>query len=146
MNKDIRLTYDKLVRLYSASGLSPSSAKVFVWLIICEPAVQTGDDIRAATGVSAGGLSEAMSMLVKVGLVRRFRASGERKYQYEIIKDGFWESVKRRAEMVGVSRDIANEGLVVMPGNERLTAMRDSYGFFADTLPVLIDEYRRKHL
>lgn len=146
MDDKTKSVYDKLVALFAGAGMPPSSAKVFTWLIVCEPAVQTAEDIRQATNVSAGGVSEAMSLLTKTGLVKRSRQKGERKYHYELVKDGFLESIRQRAIIAGVSRDIANEGLVLLPGNDRLAALGDTYGFLADRLPELIDEYHENTL
>jgi hypothetical protein len=71
---------------------------------------------------------------------------GERKHYYELEKNGFLQSIKQRAIVAGISRDIAYEGLKVLPGNDRLKALGDAYGFLADQLPRLIDKYTKSHL
>lgn len=146
MDTKTRQVYDKLVTLFAGAGLSQSSAKVFTWLVICEPALQTAEDIHHATGVSAGGISETMSMLTKTGLAVRQRKEGDRKYYYEITKESFMQSIKQRAVVAGISRDIANESLTVLPDNQRLIAMRDMYGFVADSLLEMMDEFDKKAL
>lgn len=146
MDESTKALYQKLVSLYTAAGMTPSSAKVFVWLMICEPAIQTAESIRQATHVSAGGLSEAITLLTKTELVRRHLQPGERKHYYELEKNGFLQSIKQRAIVAGISRDIAYEGLKVLPGNDRLKALGDAYGFLADQLPRLIDKYTKSHL
>ena len=65
---------------------------------------------------------------------------------YELEKNGFLQSIKQRAIVAGISRDIAYEGLKVLPGNDRLKALGDAYGFLADQLPRLIDKYTKSHL
>lgn len=146
MDTETRQVYDKLVALFAGAGLSQSSAKVFTWLLVCEPPLQTADDIHRATGVSAGGISEAVSMMTKTGLIVRRRKEGDRKHYYEMTREGFMQSIKQRAVVAGISRDVANESLAVLPDNQRLIAMRDMYGFVADSLLEMMDEFDKKVL
>ncbi len=146
MNAKQRTIYDKMRKYYTASGLSPSAAKVFAWLTVCEPAAQTAEQIQAETGVSAGGVSEATIMLEKVKVVTRYRRAGERRYYYEITPAGFVASIEQRIAMSLAIRDMASEAIEVLPGNERLHSMHRLYDLLALRLPAIIDEYRQDNL
>lgn len=146
MKPAVQNIYEKMVQYYSAAGLSPSASKVFAWLTLCEPSAQTADDIQKATGVSAGGVSEATSMLTKVGIVVRHRRPGERRYYYEMTKASVAASMEQRIAMSIAVRDLAGEAIAVLPDNERLAGMYGLYDLLSLRLPEIVEEFRQSDL
>ncbi|MFT4246146.1 MAG: hypothetical protein QM571_06500 [Micrococcaceae bacterium] len=144
MDDNTREVYEELIALYSTSALPQGAAKVISWLTVCEPQEQTAADIRKATGVSAGALSEAMTMFVKVGMVTRTRKPGSRKHYYKNTKDNVLQTIRRSVESTKLYTAAAESGLKKLPNNDRLKAMRDLYGFLDARFTEIIDEFENK--
>ena len=63
--------------------------------------------------------------------------------------DGFWvEALKQKVAIIGSMRAMAERGLEVVAdaprARARLEEMRDVYGFFEESLPVLFDRWQRE--
>ena len=65
--------------LADTMGLPPSYIHVLAWLIVCEPAHQSSDDLRAALGLSPGAISMATATQVRMGAIEKVAIAGERR-------------------------------------------------------------------
>jgi len=113
-----------------AMGLPPSVAKVLTYLTVCQPSLQTAASIRDQTGISAGSVSEALTMLRQIELIERQKLQGQRHYSYEITPDGWKKATAHRFRMLEAGIRLADKGLAIDPDNERLRSMRDMYVLF----------------
>ena len=114
-----------------AMGLPPSVAKVLTYLTLCRPSLQTAADIRKGADISAGSTSEALTMLRQVELIERKKQAGQRQFYYEITRDGWKKATAHRFRMLDSGIQLADSGLRIDPGNERLQSMRDMYELFS---------------
>lgn len=114
-----------------ALGLPPSVAKVLTFLTLCQPARQTALAIQKGTGISAGSASEALTMLRQVELIERSKQAGQRQFYYEVTADGWKKATAHRFRMLDAGIRLAEGGLALDPGNERLQSMRDMYALFS---------------
>jgi DNA-binding transcriptional regulator GbsR (MarR family) len=114
----------------TAFGLPRSVAKVVAYLLICEPAQQTADDVRTALGLSVGTVSSALTMLSEGTLVNRTKKSGDRHVYYNLDPAGWQRTFEKRMRTLEYGKQIAEEGLKLNPANGRLIAMRDLYAYF----------------
>ncbi|MFT4185983.1 MAG: hypothetical protein QM613_01970 [Micrococcaceae bacterium] len=144
MDDNTREVYEELTALYSAHALPLGAAKVIAWLTVCEPEEQTAVDIRNATGVSAGALSEAMAMFVKVGMVTRIKKTGSRKHYYRNTKDNVLQTIRRSIESTKLYTAVAESGLKKLPNNDRLLAMYDLYSFIDVRFQKVLVDYEKK--
>lgn len=138
---------DKFMEFGVGIGLPRSVARVLGYLIICEPRQQSAVAVQEALQLSTGSVSIAMSMLIDMQLVERVRLPGERKHYYQLRPDGFVASVQRRLETFGIARDIAEYGLQVNAGDERLVAMRGLYGLLDVEMRAVVkklDQFKTK--
>jgi DNA-binding transcriptional regulator GbsR (MarR family) len=131
MTPELTRFADEMNGFSMALGMPPSVAKTLTYLTLCQPSVQTAASIRESIGVSAGSVSEALSMLRQVELVERKKLPGNRQYYYEIIPDGWKRATLHRFRMLDAGIKLANGGLAITPDNERLVAMRDMYQLFS---------------
>ena len=115
----------------TALGLPPSVAKVLTFLTLCQPARQTASAVQKGAGISAGSASEALTMLRQVELIERTKQPGQRQFYYEVTADGWKKATAHRFRMLDAGIRLAESGLVLDPGNERLQSMRDMYALFS---------------
>jgi DNA-binding MarR family transcriptional regulator len=129
-------------------GMPRMPARVWAWLLICDPAEQTADQLAEALHASRGAISGAVRDLSTLGIVRRSRPKGQRREEFSVQVG----SVRRLiAGMEAVLRDgrvIADEGLAVIAGRPpqsqaRLQEFRDVYAYYEQEWPTVVERYLR---
>lgn len=88
----------------AAFGLSAATARVFAWLLLSHEPRQTAAQLREATGLSAGAVSQATTMLCAAGLVVRGRVEGGRASWYEVLPGAWLATVRARYDGVRATR------------------------------------------
>lgn len=129
-------------------GLARAYGKVFGWLLICDPAAQTGSEIAAALGLSKGSVSAGLRLLESLRFIRRVAVPGRRGSFYELEPDAALTA--SGSEKVTVFRELMDRGLKVVggedaPGAERLRTTRDFYAFMEREIPALVERFRREN-
>jgi DNA-binding transcriptional regulator GbsR (MarR family) len=119
-------------------GLAPVTAHLLAWLMVCEPAEQSGSDLAAALGVSRASITTGLRLAQAAGLIARRSHPGDRTVYY-VIDDDAWHAVLRRriaamATFVGIA-DEAIEGMPDELSATRIKAARDVFAW----LGTLID-------
>jgi len=129
-------------------GLPPAYAKLFAWLIICDPPRQSVTEIADALGQSKGSVSTGARLLENAGLIRRVAVPGRRGTFYELDP----EAVIRVTEdgwNFRAFRELLDRGLRLLedehaPRAERLRRTRDFYAFLERELPKLVARFREE--
>ncbi|HME46940.1 GbsR/MarR family transcriptional regulator [Mycobacterium sp.] len=112
-------------------GLAPTTARLLAWLMICEPAEQSGSDLVAALGVSRASVTTSLRLAQAAGLVARHTRPGDRTVYY-VIGDDAWHSVlRRRIAAMATFVEIAGDALARMPDDTSTTRIRDARDAFA---------------
>ncbi|HYB34600.1 MAG TPA: MarR family transcriptional regulator [Mycobacterium sp.] len=112
-------------------GLAPITARLLAWLMICEPAEQSGPDLVAALGVSRASITTSLRLAQAAGLVVRHTHPGDRTVYY-VIDDDAWHSVlRRRIAAMATFVEIAGEALAHMPDDTSMTRIKDARDAFA---------------
>jgi DNA-binding MarR family transcriptional regulator len=125
-------------------GLPQAYGKLLGWLLICEPAAQSGAEIVAALGLSKGSVSAGLRALQSGGLIRRVAMPGRRGSFFEMTPDAMMRAAG--SEKFTQFRVLMERGLDVLggetaPGAERLRATRDFYAFIETEMPKLIQRF-----
>src|SRR5688572_14171868 len=89
---------DAAIAFALQTGFSKSTAKVFAFLLLCDPIEESAQDIQKALSLSVGSVSEAVNMLTRVGLVERVTVPGSRRRFYALQPHGFKQSIRKRAQ------------------------------------------------
>jgi hypothetical protein len=122
----------------SEYGVPRISGRILGWLMICDPAEQSADEIGAAIGASRASLATNMRVLIDAGFVRRRTKPGERTLLYGMDDDAWSTVVRRRVAGLAAFRDVAAEGMELAgPGGaraQRLRAAHDVYDWMAKRL------------
>ena len=125
-------------------GMPQAYGKLLGWLLICDPAAQSGAELVAALGLSKGSVSAGLRTLEASGLVRRVAMPGRRGSFYEMTPDAIMRAAG--SEKFTQFRQLMDRGLAVVggdhaPGAERLRTTRDFYAFIETEMPKLIQRF-----
>lgn len=115
------------VGLYADVGLPRSLSRILAWLVVCEPHHQSAEQLRGVLKLSAGSVSTATSLLVRLGVVARVSFPSDRRIYYELHPDGWQRLMRIRLQELAGVRHVAEEAIKAARGrdDERLRAMRD---------------------
>jgi DNA-binding transcriptional regulator GbsR (MarR family) len=146
IDDDFRHTWAERAGHYFADvfGLAPVTARLLAWLMICEPAEQSGADLAAALGVSRASITTSLRLTQAAGLVARHTHPGDRTVYY-VIDDDAWHAVLRhRIAAMATFIEIAGEAIGRIPDDVSATRIKAARDVFA-WLGTLIDapELRR---
>ena len=129
----------------SGMGLPQAYGKLLGWLLICDPAAQSGAELAAALGLSKGSVSAGLRTLEASGLVRRVAMPGRRGTFFEMTPDAIMRAAG--SEKFTLFRELMDRGLAVLggpdaAGGERLRTTRDFYAFLEVEVPKLIRRFQ----
>jgi DNA-binding MarR family transcriptional regulator len=142
-----RLYAEEAAVVLAGMGLPLATGKLLGWLLICEPAAQSGAEMAAALGLSKGSVSAGIRILEGSGLARRVAMPGRRGTFYEMTPDAIMQAAG--SEKFTYFRQLMDRGLEVVggpdaPGAERLRLNRDFYAFLEVEVPKLIERFKRE--
>ena len=112
------------------TGMPRSLARVIGFLLVCEPAAQSAKDIQDTLNLSAGAVSNTLAALRASGMVRPVSVPGVRSMLYEMDSTSWKRNAARRLKASTRALEIAEQGLELQPGNDRLKAMHRLYEVF----------------
>ena len=112
------------------AGMPRASLRVLGWMIVCQPAVQSAQQIMEELSLSAGSVSGAVNALHDDGLLDRVSRSGDRHVYYRLRAQGWDRVLKQRFRSLGEVRRAADRALQASGGeaDERLLELRDLFG------------------
>jgi DNA-binding transcriptional regulator GbsR (MarR family) len=122
------------------AGLPLSVARVFGYLLICEPHHQSAKSIRVALDLSAGSVSIATNMLVAMGIINKVTFPKDPSFYYTIEPHNFKKVIEQRVKAHAEAEALAVQALTSNANNPRLVAMRDVYGSAAKELQGLLEK------
>jgi predicted transcriptional regulator len=139
---------ERFALILSEAGFPRMPARVFVGLLITEEGRSTAAELAELLRVSPAAISIAVRYLMQVGLVSREREPGERRDQYRVHSDMWYESVTRRDAMlarwdVGLQEGIAAVGADT-PAGARLDESRRFFEFVRGELPQMMRKWKEQ--
>lgn len=139
---------DRIARVWVRRyRVSPMAGRVVGYLLVCEPAWQSIDELATALHASRSAAALAVKDLTVIGVLQRERAVGERVDRVRVTIDqsrGFDPAPYR--EMA----DFAREGLQLLDDQSaerrrQLEEMVSLGDFLAERLPRLLVEWQELH-
>ena len=133
--------------LGESMGMPRMVARLWAWLMICDPPAQSSAEIARALGVSRASVSTATRLLLSTGVIRRSPVPATRGHYFEVDTDAFLRLPAE--ERFGALRRQFERGLAVLedpdgPLGARLRAARDFYAYVEAAVPDLIAAYRAR--
>jgi DNA-binding transcriptional regulator GbsR (MarR family) len=122
------------------AGMPRASLRVLGWMIVCQPAVQSAQQIMEELSLSAGSVSTAVNALHDEGLLERVTRTGDRHVYYRLRAQGWDRVLKERFRSLGEVRRAADRALQASGGeaDQRLHELRDLYGRMESGLSELL--------
>jgi DNA-binding transcriptional regulator GbsR (MarR family) len=131
---------------FEKAGLTRMAGRIIGWLLICDPPLQTMQDIGAALGASKSAISTALWQLQQYTLVDRVSLPGERRDYYRVRGDMFYRSWQARMSQLVEIRLLAERGLALLEDaseeqRQRLQMMHDFNLFLEREFSLLLERW-----
>ncbi|BDG04084.1 GbsR/MarR family transcriptional regulator [Anaeromyxobacter oryzae] len=145
----LRSWIEEVAILFERDGLPRMAGRIFAWLLVCEPAEQSMEDLAAALQGSKASMSTMTRLLANAGLVERIRPPGARRDHFR-IHAGQWERLWRaRLEQLRTATTVMRRGLDLLARRPaavrlRLEELHDQYAFFERELPDVLARWERE--
>ena len=102
------------LQFVKVGGLPLIAGRIVGWLMVCEPAEQSADQIAIAIGASRASLSTNLRLLGAAGMIFVTTRSGDR-VRYYRIDDQAWETaVRMQVAGLGAFIRIASDGVALV--------------------------------
>jgi len=147
MRSEEQAFIDRWSRILASEGLPPVAGRLWAWLLICEPADQTVDEISEAIGASRGAISGAVRMLEPSGLILRTKRPGERREYWRTSPDAVIHSLEAKERATRPSLRALDDMLLASAGRSeeslaRLREVQRLYAMLLGMFPQLITRIR----
>lgn len=129
----------------AAAGFPRMPANVLMTLMGSETGELTAEQIADRLGVSAAAVSGGVRYLETIGIARRNRAPGERRYVWELAEHPWYASTLGRNPLFDHIIEVSTRELAgidpASPVHERIAEMQDFMVFARDALPKVLEDW-----
>jgi len=127
-------------------GLPRMAGRVLAWLLICEPALQSMQQIGDRLMASKGSVSTTLRMLAQLGLVEKTTSSTQRRDHYRLATDFTERLLAMNLRHFIEFRKIAARGLSLLDGmseeqRTRIQELHDLHLFLEHRFPSLVEQW-----
>jgi DNA-binding transcriptional regulator GbsR (MarR family) len=139
---------DEVGLFYEDLGLPRAWGRVLGWLLVCEPALQSAEELAVVLHASRGSISMATRSLIRMGCVERQAVRGDRRAYYR-IQPGTWVILfEHQLQSATKLSQLANHGLELLNGEpparrDRMRELQDFIGYYERECRALIAEWHR---
>ena len=124
------------LRLSEVGSLPLIAGRILGWLMVCEPAEQTADEIAKAIGASRASLSTNLRLLTSVRMVGMVSRPGQRQRYYRIEEDAWEAAIRIKIASLASFRHMAEDGIALFGADadrtKRLMLTRDAFSWLHD--------------
>lgn len=133
--------------VYEDLGLTRIWGRVLGWLLVCEPDLQSADDLAEVLHASRGSISMSTKSLVRAGMVERQTLRGDRRTYYRIRPGGWTAVFEDQTRVIARLRELAEQGLGLLNGEpaerrRRLAELQDFMEFYEREIPPLMARWK----
>ena len=128
-----------------AENMPPMAGRLLAYLMVCNPAEQTFEELQLALGASVGSISTMSQLLLDRGLISRFRPSNSRRDYLRIHPNMPMRLLQDNIRSALIMHDLAEEGIRLVPeDNTRVKNFHELYGLLVEEMPKLIDQWEER--
>jgi DNA-binding transcriptional ArsR family regulator len=124
-------------RLSEVGSLPLIAARILGWLMVCEPAEQSADEIAEAIGASRASLSTNLRLLTAIQMVGAVSRPGKRIRYYRIEEDAWEAAIRVKIAALASFRHMAEDGMTLIGADgertRRLRLTRDAFEWLQRT-------------
>jgi DNA-binding transcriptional regulator GbsR (MarR family) len=146
---ELREWVEQLAILLERDGLPRMAGRIFGWLLVCEPAEQTSEDLARAVQGSKASMSTMTRLLVDAKLVRRERRPGTRRDVFRVLPGQWQEMWRARMAMVSEITLLAERGMQLLArrapeSQARLVELHAQYRFVERVFPEVLARWEQE--
>lgn len=134
--------------LLEQAGFTRTGGRLVGWLLACEPAEQTAQDLGVALQSSGGGISTTLRTLQRGGFVERTAHPGDRRAYYRVAPDA-WEAMEHdHVQFARGFRTLLDGCLADADGpvdTARLERAQQFFSYLERELPALWRRFNREY-
>lgn len=126
--------------LFEQAGMPRMAGRIFAWLLISDPPLQSSTELVDGLQASKGSISTMTRLLIQIGLIERVSLAGDRRDYFQ-IKPNAWTQLSHQQQIrVTAFRQLAERGLEFLANatpehRRRLQEMHDIHLFWEQELP-----------
>jgi DNA-binding transcriptional regulator GbsR (MarR family) len=127
-------------------GMTPMSGRLWGYLLICDPAEQTAEEVAEALHASRGAISGTVRLLEPIGFIRRTRRRGDRREYLSAPPGTFMTFVANAGTIYRRLRLVIEQGLEAIsdkppPVRTRLEEAHEYIAYIEREIPALLDRF-----
>lgn len=132
---------------FEEDGLPRIAGRIWGWLLVSDPAMQTPQQLAESLAVSKGSVSTNTRLLEQAGLIERVAVPGSRRSHFRIRGDAYETLMERKLAAVVKWRRLGEEGLALLEGTdvspERLETLRRFYAFIEEEQRAVMERWKK---
>ncbi|MDQ3885456.1 MAG: MarR family transcriptional regulator [Actinomycetota bacterium] len=135
---------------YEDAGMPRLWGRVLGYLLVCEPDLQSAEQLAQVLHVSRGSISMCTKALVRTGMVERQTLRGDRRTYFRIRPEAWTGVFEDQIRSTARLRELAQQGLGLL-GNQpperlrRLEQLQEFTAFYEREIPALLARWRSEH-
>src|SRR5262245_55117434 len=124
------------------------AGRVFAWLLVCEPPLQSAAELAAALQASKGSISTMTALLVRARLIERVAIPGERRDYFRVRPRAMSELMLEATARLTAFRRLSEAGLRLLATappvrRERLEDVHAVAVFLEREYPALLERWEQ---
>ena len=142
---------EEMALFLEREGLPRMAGRIFAWLLVCDPPLQSAAALATALRASKGSISTMTALLVRARLIERVALPGERRDYFRVRPRAMSELMLEATARLTAFRRLSEAGLDLLAGapaarRERLQDVRAVAVFLEQEYPAMIARWeQRRH-
>ena len=140
---------ERFALLLDEAGMPRMPARAFAAILAEDAGRLTAGELAERLAVSPAAISGAVRYLTQAGMVVRGREPGERRDDYRLHDDVWYEIYAYRGEMLRRWEQAMADGAELVgpdtPAGRRLQETREFFAFLQEELPALMERWRARN-
>jgi DNA-binding transcriptional regulator GbsR (MarR family) len=139
---------ERFALLLTEAGMPRMPARVFACILAEDEGRLTAGALAERLDVSPAAVSGAVRYLTQAGMIERGREPGERRDDYRLHDDVWYEIYASRGEMLRRWEQAMAQGVELLgtdrPAGRRLEETREVLAFLQEELPAMMARWRER--
>jgi DNA-binding transcriptional regulator GbsR (MarR family) len=147
-NNETARWVERFALLLAEAGMPRMAARAFACVLAEDAGRLTARELAERLDVSPAAVSGAVRYLIQVGMLVRAREPGERRDDYRLHDDVWYEMYAERGEMLRRWEHAMAQGVELLgtdrPAGRRLEETREFFAFLQEELPAMMARWRER--
>lgn len=137
--------------MFENVGMPRMAGRVFGWLLISNPPLQSSGELVDVLQASKGSISTMTRLLIQIGLIERVSLAGDRRDYFQIKPNAWTQITQQQMVRVTAFRKLAERGLELITDSDvelqqRLQEMWKIHAFWERELPQIHQRWEQEQM